>query len=55
MSQSAAVPLYGHSRFKAPALPLDVTKRDGTRAPFDLARIESAIARAGAALSLIHI
>jgi anaerobic ribonucleoside-triphosphate reductase len=49
MSQSATVPLYGHSRFKAPALPLDVTKRDGTRAPFDLARIESAIARAGAA------
>ena len=49
MSQSATVPLYGHSRFKAPALPPDVTKRDGTRAPFDLARIESAIARAGAA------
>ena len=33
----------------APALPAEVIKRDGQRAPFDLAKITSAIARAGAA------
>ncbi len=32
-----------------PALPLQVIKRDGRHAPFDLAKIASAIARAGAA------
>src|SRR5664279_374730 len=32
-----------------PALPTHVLKRDGQRAPFDLAKIASAIARAGAA------
>ena len=34
---------------KPPALPAEVIKRDGQRAPFELAKIASAIARAGAA------
>ena len=36
-------------RKEAPALPTQVIKRDGQRAPFELAKIASAIARAGAA------
>ena len=49
MPHNATASPVGNARFKAPALPVEVIRRDGTRAPFDLARIESAIARAGAA------
>jgi ribonucleoside-triphosphate reductase (formate) len=37
-----------------PALPSSLTKRDGTRVPFDLDKIGSAIARAGAATGEFH-
>ncbi len=37
-----------------PALPSHLTKRDGTRVPFDLGKIGSAIARAGAATGEFH-
>ncbi len=49
MSLQAAVPGYGFSKSTPPALPAEVARRDGTRAVFDLSRIASAIARAGAA------
>src|SRR5512147_2720745 len=47
-SLAAAAPSRGDT-LATPQLPAEVIKRDGTRAPFDLAKIVSAIARAGAA------
>src|SRR5512144_2367474 len=39
----------------SPALPTHLTKRDGARVPFDLRKIASAIARAGAATGEFHV
>ncbi len=49
MSPLSAAVVPESLKAPAPALPAAVAKRDGTRAPFDLDRIASAIERAGAA------
>ncbi len=49
----AATSLLGFAG-NPPALPSHITKRDGARVPFDLRKIASAIARAGAATGEFH-
>ena len=49
MQETRPAPGGAAAREGFPALPAAVRKRDGSRAPFDLAKIASAIARAGAA------